>query len=215
MTPTLDEPQGEPRPPFPVVAFLGYAGQGKTTAAQFLRGLTLMDAEPGEPPWVINSFAAPLKSMLVSMNPLVDEAAPPWRIKDALSDWSEEEVKQKFPEYRRLMQTFGEAIKSFDPLFFARMGAEAAACAASGHYSGMIFDDLRFPSELEALKSTPGLDVHTIRIGDPNPSGRLHMHHSETSMDTHKPDFIIRAETLGELEAGVEAIYEGIVIDGI
>lgn len=214
MTSAEDDREDEITIPFPVVVFTGYAGAGKTTAARMFRGVAMMDAEPGEYPWVVHSFANPLKEMLINMNPLIAMTSQgDHRLGDAIWLHGEEYVKNEHPEYRRLMQALGDSVKTHDPLFFARTGALNAAHAMLGEFSGVIFDDLRYPSELDILRTEIeqlGAEVCVIRIGAPDPSKRGTEHHSETSMDTHTPDYLIEASSLEELEAGVETVYERI-----
>lgn len=184
--------------PFHVVALLGPAGAGKSTSAAMLcyyvhlfGGLDLK----------IMSFAGTLKKILRDQNPMVDDReAGAWRLKDALADWSEAEVKHRFPEYRRLLQATGEAIKQHDPEFFVNATRKGIDEATRG-YSGVVIDDLRFPAELDGLLSLPGtgFTVTTIRILPTEEPPLESAHVSETAMADYEADYTVQAGELDDL----------------
>src|SRR5699024_1464876 len=143
----------------------------------------------------------PPKKMLRHQNPMVDTVeAGAWRLKDARADWPEAEVKHRFPEYRRLLQATGDAVKRHDPEFFVN-AMRREIVKASRDYSGVLIDDLRFPAELDGLLSLPGtgLAVTTIRvlpIEEPSLEGA---HVSETAMADYEADYTVQAGELDEL----------------
>jgi hypothetical protein len=113
---------------------------GKSTAANYLverHGFTRL------------SFAAPLKKMLLTLDPYVSSGFDDqfYRTSEILEAHGETEAKNLFPEYRRLLQVLGtDCIRAVDPEFWVRA---AVAQIGSGKY---VFDDVRFPNEAEAVK---------------------------------------------------------------
>lgn len=205
MTPTSPVPAESGTDIFTIFALSGYAGQGKTTAAGMLQAVS-----QGE--LAVRSFAAPLKTTLYKMNPILD-AETGLRLQEALRLHGEQHVKTYFPEYRRLMQGMN-SIKDFDADFYGRLGAESVeALIAGGHFHGVIFDDMRFPSEYRALEEVRGADLVTIRLGLPatDEEGVQDMHITETALDTHNTDYIIVAENLVELQEELVAIYREVM----
>ena len=214
MTPTTPTPpEQESEAPFSIFALSGYKGSGKTTAAGMLQAISLGDL-------AIRSFATPLKVTLRKMNPVIDPETG-LRLEDAMRTHGEDGVKQRFPEYRRLMQGMN-SIKDFDQDFYGRIGAESTvALAAGGHFEGVVFDDARFPSELHSLDDAAedialgmGRDVNlvTIRLGLPAPLDYSHqMHHTETALDDWEESYTITAESLIQLREELEAIYQEVM----
>lgn len=195
--------------PFHVVAFLGPAGAGKSTSAAMLCHYAhLLEGRS----FKTLSFAGPLKKILRDQNPMVDTVeAGAWRLKDALADWPEAEVKHRFHEYRRLLQATGDAVKRHDPEFFVN-AMRREIVKASRDYSGVLIDDLRFPAELDGLLSLPGagFTVTTIRIlpiEEPSLEGA---HVSETAMADYEADYTVQAGELDELGRQLSDVYKAI-----
>lgn len=205
MTPDSPVPAESGTDVFKIFALSGYAGAGKTTAAGMLQAIS-----KGE--LAVRSFASPLKTTLFKMNPIVD-AETGLRLQEALRLHGEQHVKAYFPEYRRLMQGMN-SIKDFDTDFYGRLGAESVeALIAGDHFHGVIFDDMRFPSELRALERIDGAELTTIRLGLPatDEEGALDMHVTETALDAHNTDYIVVAETLNELQEELVHIYREVM----
>ena len=134
-----------------VIGLTGFAGSGKSTVAEYLvkeHGFTRL------------SFAAPLKKMLRTLNPILsfedsgDTQVDHVRVGDLFSPelgWTEAQIKEDpklGPEYRRLLQVLGtDCIRAVDPEFWVN-----AALKQMVHESGRyVFDDVRFPNEAAAI----------------------------------------------------------------
>lgn len=119
-----------------VIGLTGYAGSGKSTVANYLverHGFTRL------------SFAAPLKKMLRTLDPYMSKYGN--RLSEM--DYSETELKEIFPEYRRLLQVLGtDCIRAVDEDFWVK-AAVAQMTDPEGKY---VFDDVRFPNEAEVIK---------------------------------------------------------------
>lgn len=124
-----------------VIGLTGFAGAGKSTVANYLveqHGFTRL------------SFAAPLKKMLRTLNPIMPDSRPGHDIHldqvIALFDGDETKIKESYygPEYRRLMQVLGtDCIRAEEPEFWTN-AAERQLTDPEGKY---VFDDVRFPNE--------------------------------------------------------------------
>lgn len=122
-----------------VVGLTGWAGSGKSTVANYLveeHGFTRL------------SFAAPLKKMLRTLDPVLGNGL---RLSDLLkSRWTEQEIKDSVygPEYRRLLQVLGtDCIRAVDEQFWVR----AAVAQMEDENGKYVFDDVRFPNEALAI----------------------------------------------------------------
>lgn len=135
-----------------VVGLTGYAGVGKSTVAEYLvekHGFTRL------------SFAAPLKKMLRTLNPIVGsslvlhEGGPrSITLADvfARNDNSELQVKASTygDEYRRLLQVLGtDCVRAVDESFWIRAAVAQMTDDVAGRY---VFDDVRFPNEADTIK---------------------------------------------------------------
>jgi hypothetical protein len=112
-----------------VVGLTGYAESGKSTTAQYLveqHGFTRL------------SFAAPLKKMLRTLDPLLGEH----RLSALFGHYGDENAIKSSPwgnEYRRLLQ-----------VYFWVLAAGRQMTDPEGRY---VFDDARFPNEADFIKS--------------------------------------------------------------
>lgn len=135
-----------------VIGLTGYAGSGKSTVAQYLverHGFTRL------------SFAAPLKKMLRTLDPMLGtddringrgEAIVDHVHLSDLQGLSENAIKASpwGGEYRRLLQVLGtDCIRAVDEHFWVN-AATAQMTDPDGKY---VFDDCRFPNEAEVIKA--------------------------------------------------------------
>lgn len=143
-----------------VVGLTGFAGAGKSTVAEYLvkeHGFTRL------------SFAAPLKKMLRTLDPIM--GLPPifwsksmgdfrlsdlWKLAEQTERNTEGGIKAEVwikegpwgDEYRRLLQVLGtDCIRAVDEQFWVR-AALAQMTDEDGKY---VFDDCRFPNEALAI----------------------------------------------------------------
>lgn len=147
-----------------VLGITGFAGSGKSTVATYLverHGFTRL------------SFAAPLKKMLRTLNPVIgnppafagwDTYEPYFYLNDLFDlvertlradglpiERAENEIKESSwgPEYRRLLQVLGtDCLRAVDQDFWVK-AAVAQMTDPEGKY---VFDDVRFPNEAEVIK---------------------------------------------------------------
>lgn len=174
-------------------------GSGKTTASEFLDELI-----PGEV--TVLSFAYPLKTMLKELLYLWTGSEGEAHdmvygdLKETVIDGMGENVTP-----RKLMQTLGtECREMIDPNLWVKMAVlEAERHLLLGHT--VVFDDLRFPHELEFFKNHKWpcrTDVFHVNIDRPagtaliaGMSGHLFItvnsHKSEGGLSDITPDFQI------------------------
>ena len=153
-----------------IVGLTGYAGAGKSTVAEYLvngHGFTRV------------SFAAPLKKMLRTLNPIignppvfdtVGKYKPYFYLNDLFElverdgrmfddDTPAETVIKEGSwgaEYRRLLQVLGtDCIRAVDEDFWVNAALKQMD-DPNGRY---VFDDVRFPNEAEVIK---GLSPHGL-----------------------------------------------------
>lgn len=132
-----------------VIGLTGFAGAGKSTVANYLveqHGFTRL------------SFAAPLKKMLRTLDPIVGRnnwGANPsraMRLSDLINaGYSENAIKESEfgPEYRRLLQVLGtDCVRAVDQDFWVK----AAVAQMTDPEGKHVFDDVRFPNEAEVIK---------------------------------------------------------------
>lgn len=123
-----------------IIGLTGYAQSGKSTVANYLveqHGFTRL------------SFAAPLKKMLRTLNPIVgviyEEEVTLAEVFETYGGDENAVKKSAFgDEYRRLLQVLGtDCVRAVDEDFWVN-----AAAAQMGDGSGnYVFDDCRFPNE--------------------------------------------------------------------
>jgi len=133
-----------------VIGLTGFAGSGKSTVANYLveaHGFTRL------------SFAAPLKKMLRTLNPIIDitdnEGGSEYgevRVGELFKlGWTEAQIKEDpnmGAEYRRLLQVLGtDCIRAVDEHFWVNAATEQMT-DDNGKY---VFDDVRFPNEAEVI----------------------------------------------------------------
>lgn len=167
-----------------VIGLTGVAGAGKSTVAQYLveqHGFTRL------------SFAAPLKKMLRTLDPYI---AGEFRLSEAIRLMpvdTENQLKEHFPEYRRLLQVLGtDCIRAVDPDFWVK-AAVAQMTDPEGKY---VFDDVRFPNEAEVIKSYEAEGLWNIyRHGYEAVNG----HASEQHAGNMGEDFIITNDRTVEM----------------
>lgn len=159
-----------------LIGVTGYARVGKDT---FAEGLA---AHAG---YSRMSFAQPVREMLYAQNPLVDVDG--LRVRAAVDHLGWEAAKDRVPELRRLLQSLGT--QAGRELLGANVWVDAAmrrldACPAPK----VVFADVRFPNEADAIRARGGIIVRVERDGH----GPLNMHESETSMDDYEWDYVVR-----------------------
>lgn len=164
-----------------IVALSGVARSGKDTVAAALIAQG----------WEHRKFAAPLRLFLEAQDPLVDFGALGARRLSQLlathGGW--EQVKDRFPEVRRLMQRTGtEAGRGVlgDSLWVDR------ALDGAGLLAPVVLTDCRFVNEADAVRASGGLVLRVERPGvGPKRSPDGSVHSSETALDGYPFDAVL------------------------
>lgn len=139
-----------------LVGLTGFARAGKDTVADHL-----VEQHGFEK----RSFAAPLKGMLRTMNPIIgyDIMLPGRQIRvvEALELYGEDGVKKVYPDYRKLLQLLGtDCVRAYDDEFWVR--AAMKDLDPNGRY---VFPDTRFPNEGDAIHNRGGQVWQVTRPG--------------------------------------------------
>lgn len=181
------------------IAFIGKARSGKDTAALRL----IRD-------WAFTrvAFADPLKSMALSVDPLICAA-------DDRVDWVDEDVrlseyvkvygweaaKDNYPEVRRTLQCLGASVRELDEDFWLNIALRSIDAADTWNMP-VVVTDCRYPNEAEALRKRGFLMVELRRSGADGNG-----HPSETALDHFRADdFLYNDNTVFDLHAAVDAL---------
>lgn len=153
----------------------GYARSGKDSVASIL-------IDHG---WTRFAFADKLKLAVKRLNPILDcELGNPFTLDDALTRYGAEVTKEKYPEYRRLLQVMGTEVGR--DMFGENFWVEQALREV-GDNDLAVFTDCRFPNEAKAIKERGGVMWRVERPG----FGPVNDHASEISLDDWAFDQII------------------------
>lgn len=198
-----------------VIGLTGYARAGKDTVADIL----VRDYG-----FEKRSFAGPLKKMLRTLDPFISAdweyestgavcgdtdccsdveqvEAFPVRLSE-MNGYTENELKDSFPEYRRLLQVLGtDCIRAIDPDFWVKAAhAELAATVLENPDARVVFTDCRFPNEAQLIRDWGALG-NVDRLGVNMEPGA---HESEQHVGRMGEQFaILNDGTLHELEENV------------
>lgn len=159
-----------------VVGLSGWARAGKDTIADHLvekYGYTKM------------SFATPMKEALYKLNPKItidNVMATPIRIGVDVYGW--DGMKEHGPEVRDLLQRFGTEVgrEMFGEDFWVDAAIEKIEDGAK-----VVFADVRFPNEADAIKALGGSVGRVTRLG----FGPANEHISEHALDEYDFDFSV------------------------
>lgn len=169
-----------------LIGFTGKMGSGKTSQA-----LLLEDWENGI---LVSNFAFQLKRLA--------------KILLGIPDYQKEDKNQFFPKWG---MTYGQFLQWFGTDVVRAKNKDAwidLALQYSDRDDCLIFDDVRFPNEADAIRSRGGVVIKLV--GDPSgiraASTRDKNHESETAMDRYDCD--LELDTLGST---VEETHKKIV----
>lgn len=181
-----------------IVGFSGYLRSGKDTAAQAL-------IEDG---FEHRSFAKALKDMAYNLNPIVEVrgVTPPLRLAGLVDAIGWERAKDNYPEIRALLQRMGtdagrKVLGEDIWVDTAMRGVER-----TGH--NVVFTDVRFPNEADAIRDHGGMVIRVLRLGGFDPTGqRIAPHPSETALDGYDFDaWIYNNSTVEDLHRTVRKV---------
>lgn len=148
-----------------IIGLSGYARSGKDTVAELLclnYGFKRI------------SFALPMRDAIYTLNPLVDGFN---RVADLVEDYGWDIAKAN-TEVRRLLQVFGTDVgrNIFGETFWIEQAFKRAE-----EYERVVFSDVRFPNEANAIQERGG-DVWRINRHGHSP---INSHISEHAMDNY------------------------------
>lgn len=156
-----------------IIGLSGYAQSGKDTVADYLvknYGYTKI------------SFADPIREALYKLNPKVDIADMHGvHLANAVDGMGWENVKIDSPDTRQLLQRMGTEIGR--EMFGKDFWVNQAMLKANQH-DKVVFADVRFPNEVEAILEASGA---VWRVSKPGVEA-VNRHPSETALDGYKFD---------------------------
>lgn len=189
-----------------LIGLCGYMRTGKDSVAKLLVeqfGYTKI------------AFADPLREMAFAINPYISLVDAPGDIIAAVTTATGThtlvlysdlllivgyERAKTVPDFRRFLQRLGtEGVRYIigDSTWVDLAGSRARTILSDG--GKVVFSDVRFPNEADAIRNMGGVVWRTVR---PGYEGSGHV--SETSLDVIVPDLLLEAESLDQLAAAVE-----------
>lgn len=183
-------------PRIEVIGVSGTARVGKDTVADYMvanHGYTKM------------SFADPMREALVKLDPLINVGGYVSPLSSAVENIGWEELKSLSPDIRPLLQRFGTEVGR--NMFGENFWVDAAINRIPDG-GKVVFADVRFPNEADAVKALGGEVWRVEREG----YGPANEHISEHALDDYLFDSLIKnTTTLGALYSVVEGLVN---IDG-
>jgi hypothetical protein len=159
-----------------IIGLSGYAQSGKDTIADYLikeYGFTRV------------AFADPIREALYRLDPKVRLAESAGvSVRHAVDNMGWEEVKRLSPDTRELLQKLGTEVgrQMFGETFWIEKAMEKAR-----RHENVVFTDVRYPNELEAVLEAPGTSWRVIK-GNVK---AINQHPSETALDHYQFNEII------------------------
>lgn len=195
------------RPGLPLVGLVGRKRHGKDTLADVLI------ERAG---FVKAGFADPLREAVLATDPIVGHEVTtvrgwdgdlhrtivrPIHYSEALRLHGYEDAKDVYPEFRRVLQTFGtDGIRALDPEFWVRQ----AVARIDARTTPYVLTDVRFPNEADAIRERGGFLIRVVRPDLPVDPDE---HESESALDGYSVDLDIRNDgTLEEFQAEARAL---------
>lgn len=173
------------------IGLIGYAGSGKDTIAEYLacRGYTRV------------AFADPVRSVLLSVNPLI--TGDGLRLRDAVEAYGWDTAKRQFPEVRELLQGLGAGVRAS---LGESVWLEHALRRLDALPGPVVVTDVRYPNEARALQRRGFFLVWVQRPG----VGPANAHPSETDIPVELADTVLLNDgSIPELRRAVDALLHG------
>lgn len=185
-----------------LIGITGYLRTGKDSTAKLLVdefGYTKL------------AFADPLREMARAIDPFIWLNGSPSFLTEpfggdtlvlysVLVDTVGYEKAKGVPDFRRFLQRLGtDGVRNIlgDSTWVDLAAERAHAVLADG--GKVVFSDVRFPNEADAVREMGGVVWRTVRPGF---GGSGHV--SETALDAIVPDVVLEAENLDQLAASVQ-----------
>lgn len=182
-----------------ILGLSGYARSGKDTVAEYLvenYGFVRM------------AFADPMREALAHLNPWIDFGGLRIPLSEALRITNWDGIKDESTEIRSLLQRMGTEVgrNMFGEHFWVDYAINKAV--DSGH-ERIVFSDVRFPNEVDGIKSFDGNKVWRIDRPGTEPAND---HISEHALDNHKFDlYITNAHTKQHLYDAVDSLIGNVI----
>lgn len=143
------------------------------------------------------AFADPMRELALALDPIISDG---WRLSQLVDTFGWEGAKEN-PEVRRTLQRLGT--EGGRKVLGENIWVDTAMTTAQAVGGPVVFTDVRFPNEAEAVKRAGGVVVRIERPG--LPAGDTHP--SETAIDDWSVDFIVHNDsTLEALHAQADRI---------
>jgi len=159
-----------------IIGLSGYAQTGKDTIADYLiekYGFTRI------------AFADPIREALYNLDPKIRLAdAAGVSIRHAVDTMGWEAVKRLSPDARELLQRLGTEVGR--EMFGENFWVDRAMGKARNH-DKVVFTDVRYPNELEAILRASGAVWRVIK----NDVKAINRHQSETALDHYQFSYVI------------------------
>ena len=186
---------------YPLIGLIGKKRSGKDTFAS-----TLIE----ELNYTKIAYADPLREAALALNPIVNTEPGyfgPVRYAAALEEFGYEGAKDKFPEFRAILQRLGtESIRALDDGFWLRI-ATARISATTGP---VVVTDVRFPNEADRIHELGGRLVRIIRLS----TEEADEHPSEKALDGYAADYDVQNDrSLDDLANVARAIAKRAQLD--
>lgn len=168
--------------PQPLIGISGRKRAGKDTLASFL---------VNDHAFTRLAFADPLKAIVGELNPIIGYRNGFQRVRDALALHGPERIKDEWPEYRRLLQVHGDAVRRH---IGPTVWVDALISKVHWHLAEgkpVVISDVRFPNEADRIKDLGGIVVRVNRPGTADGTGSNDLHISETALDDYEFDQVI------------------------
>jgi hypothetical protein len=156
-----------------LIGLTGYARTGKDTTADFM----VSDYD-----FTKLSFADPMREALLRLDPRIKVEGYDMNLSSAVDTMGWENLKSVSPDIRPLLQRFGTEVgrNMFGQNFWVDLAMKRVEPGSS-----VVFADVRFKNEADAIKAAGGIVIRVSRPG----FGPANQHLSETDMDDYPVDY--------------------------
>ncbi|WP_338932646.1 hypothetical protein WEB32_29725 [Streptomyces netropsis] len=186
----------------PHIALTGKSGVGKDTVGAMLTrhgGYTRL------------AFADELRRAALRVDPYIPlaNARVSVRLSDLVRRVGWRTAKDEFPEVRRVLQEYGQAVRELEPEFWIRP-VQAQVRQGTQWNLPCVITDARYLNEVDALRVEGAVIVRVERPGA-GLVGDAARHASETELDGLEPNYVLRNDGgMADLLEAVRTLYRQI-----